>query len=742
MSPLLGSVPGKKCETCGLSDVREVSYVPRYRYNPINGHEQPPDCCYGHYGHIDLGCYFAHPLFKHELIEMFERICPSCQTIVNREVRVCLCGTPLAKGFFVDESGVFISKVKKGLKTSGTDSVVKTGTTYSIDHVRSSFLDCGLTGYSNMVIRYVLVSSIPSKSSFSTEWPPFGLNALKWLIQAVSDLKERMIVRSSLNQANRSEKKFDSLLLKDAKKVMNCLNRMMGITKGSEGILKELSGKDGILRSMSHGKRVDMSCRYVIVGDPSIDPRYVLIPKSATKYIKRKVLAQKSNFGELVDLASRGRLFQIVPLGTKAFEISPWQIHLGNVYARDVRDGDVVLLNRQPTLSMTSVMSVRVKVRTDDVKTMSINPLIATVFGADFDGDEMNIYSLSGIQGSKSDRCMSLLSIESCVRKEHGRSSIAFVQDTIFALFMMTRRGDDGKFAETCSKQCYDSCKSAFWSYGYKVDKSSKKTEIKCLPCLYGRELYSVSLFLICLPSGLFNRFESIENVPVIDKKKLRPLLDEVYLYGGGDAVCEFAQKVQIASSVWLLQRGCSVEFRLPNAEIREEEAKRILEPQREISRLRNNSEVASKASMKGTDIAYMIESGSKGSVVNLAQMVSSLGQQYVSGSRPEALEFNLPSRPYRLTSTSSLSGALVHDSGISLKQRGYCYSSYSSGLSAQEFVFHQMAAREGVINTSVTTSETGYLSRRGSIMTSTVSERNAVTVARGRGKKLYYIGG
>ena len=42
-----------------------------------------------------------------------------------------------------------------------------------------------------------------------------------------------------------------------------------------------------------------------------------------------------------------------------------------------------------------------------------------------------------------------------------------------------------------------------------------------------------------------------------------------------------------------------------------------------------------------------------------------------------------------------------------------FCHDSYSKGLNPEEFFGHQMAAREGVVSTGVSTADTGYINRR-----------------------------
>jgi DNA-directed RNA polymerase II subunit RPB1 len=92
---------------------------------------------------------------------------------------------------------------------------------------------------------------------------------------------------------------------------------------------------------------------------------------------------------------------------------------------------------------------------------------------------------------------------------------------------------------------------------------------------------------------------------------------------------------------------------------------------------------------------------GAKGNYLNMSQMIGMLGQQNVNNRRiPGALYRNrtLPMFAY---------GDRGMDAG------GFVANSFSSGLNPHEFFFHAMAGREGLVDTAVKTSESGYIQRR-----------------------------
>jgi DNA-directed RNA polymerase II subunit RPB1 len=95
-----------------------------------------------------------------------------------------------------------------------------------------------------------------------------------------------------------------------------------------------------------------------------------------------------------------------------------------------------------------------------------------------------------------------------------------------------------------------------------------------------------------------------------------------------------------------------------------------------------------------------MVQSGSKGKPTNVAQMIACVGQQNVDGKR---VAYGFTDR--------TLPHYCKYDDGP--EARGFVGNSFISGLTPQEMFFHAMGGREGLIDTAVKTSETGYLQRK-----------------------------
>ena len=112
------------------------------------------------------------------------------------------------------------------------------------------------------------------------------------------------------------------------------------------------------------------------------------------------------------------------------------------------------------------------------------------------------------------------------------------------------------------------------------------------------------------------------------------------------------------------------------------------------------SGKIGLKSLDKDNRFVIMVNAGSKGSDLNISQMISCLGQQNVDGKR---IPYGFENRTLpHFTKYDDSPGA-----------RGFVESSYINGLTPQELFFHAMGGRVGLIDTAVKTSTTGYIQRR-----------------------------
>ena len=98
-------------------------------------------------------------------------------------------------------------------------------------------------------------------------------------------------------------------------------------------------------------------------------------------------------------------------------------------------------------------------------------------------------------------------------------------------------------------------------------------------------------------------------------------------------------------------------------------------------------------------NFSMMVLTGAKGSAVNQSQISCFLGQQALEGQRVPMMVSGKSLPSFRANDMSARAGGFVRDR-------------FLTGIKPQEFYFHCMAGREGLVDTAVKTSRSGYLQR------------------------------
>lgn len=164
--------------------------------------------------------------------------------------------------------------------------------------------------------------------------------------------------------------------------------------------------------------------------------------------------------------------------------------------------------------------------------------------------------------------------------------------------------------------------------------------------------------------------------------------MEKQSLVANGEKNCEGLIQ-QYKEGNLLLKAGCNLEQTLESY------------MNGELSKIRDKAgEILRKKLPKYNAPLIMAICGSKGSDINLCQMIALVGQQTVNGQRmPNGFfDRSLPHfEPYSKYPAS----------------KGFVKNSFYSGLTATEFFFHTCGGREGLVDTAVKTAETGYMQRR-----------------------------
>ncbi|TKR64374.1 hypothetical protein L596_024921 [Steinernema carpocapsae] len=171
-----------------------------------------------------------------------------------------------------------------------------------------------------------------------------------------------------------------------------------------KSIKQRLKGKEGRIRGNLMGKRVDFSARTVITADPNLPIDTVGVPKTIAQNLTFPEIVTPFNIDKLQELVNRGTdnypgaKYIIRENGSRVdlkYHPRASDLHLQPGYRveRHMRDGDIIVFNRQPTLHKMSMMGHRVKIL--PWSTFRMNLSVTTPYNADFDGDEMNLHPQS-----------------------------------------------------------------------------------------------------------------------------------------------------------------------------------------------------------------------------------------------------------------------------------------------------------------------------------------------------------
>ena len=483
--------------------------------------------------------------------------------------------------------------------------------------------------------------------------------------------------------------------------------------------------KTGRVRGNLMGKRVDFSARSVITPDANIDLDELGVPEE---------IAVNLTFPEIVNVFNRDRLTAYVRNGPDKHPgaksvflkqdsrvvnlrfVSPDTIDLreGDIVHRHLIDGDAVLFNRQPSLHKASMMAHRVRVL--PYSTFRLNVSATRPYNADFDGDEMNMHVPQSIASATELRYLASL-LRNIISPRTNSPIIQLFQDTMTGVFRISQPGVS--VPEVIAMNMLARLKRPFTR--------------KNMPWT-GAELISTAFPMLSIKGNI-----TIENGQltkgIMKKSDCSHLIHVVYNDFGPDRCGQLINDIQSVVTQFNLFTGFSVGTAdlIANLETQQFVADKLNEGRAAVSTILSAvhggifanisgssdgeeledrissalkdvaakiNEAVVKSLPKDNAIVQMVDSGSKGSAQNITQMVGTLGQQLIEGRR---VQYTLQDR--------TLPHFARYDDGV--ESRGFVQNSFVGGLLPAEFFFHAQAGREGLIDTAVKTSDTGYIQRR-----------------------------
>ena len=216
-------------------------------------------------------------------------------------------------------------------------------------------------------------------------------------------------------------------------------------------LTQRLKGKEGRFRSNLSGKRVNFSARTVISPDPNISINEVGVPEMIAKEVTVPVYVNEWNIEEMKKYIKNGSNIhpganyvirkdgrKIRIRNEETIELVLEQLEPGFIVERHLKDGDMVLFNRQPSLHRMSMMAHEVRVL--PYKTFRLNLCVCPPYNADFDGDEMNMHVFQTDESRA--EAKSLMRVqEHILSPRFGGPIIGAIHDHISGAYLLTRDG-------------------------------------------------------------------------------------------------------------------------------------------------------------------------------------------------------------------------------------------------------------------------------------------------------------
>lgn len=516
-------------------------------------------------------------------------------------------------------------------------------------------------------------------------------------------------------------------------------------------LTQRLKTKEGRFRGNLAGKRVNFSARTVISPDPMIDIDEVGVPEEIVRELTLPVRVNPENKEELIEIVKRGPkhtkganyVIRTDGRRKKITELSKddiaEELDIGYIVERHIKDGDMVLFNRQPSLHRMSIMAHRIKVM--PYKTFRLNVSVCPPYNADFDGDEMNLH-LPQTEEAQSE-ARSLMIVHKNIRSPRFSGPIIGAhRDYISGLYYLTN--GEKKFSRKQAVQIIRSIDtdldipgkktltgkeifSIFLPKGLNMEHKTKSCT-GCKKCL--KEDCKDDAYVVIEDGKLVSGTIDVASVGAFSGK----IIDKIEKDYGSEIAKKFIYDITKLSieSLMIPAFSISISDQDLSEEARDEISKIIKNVRKDvdnfiedyekgeikilpgrtakesleshIKRRLNKSidevEDVIEEHIKDNFTVMMAKSGSRGSLVNLVQTAAMVGQEMAMGERIERGYHNRTFPHFK-------------KGDISLESRGFVGRGFRDGLTPFEFFFDAINSRESLMDKSLKTRHSGYMERR-----------------------------
>ena len=335
-------------------------------------------------------------------------------------------------------------------------------------------------------------------------------------------------------------------------------------------ILEKMAKKEGLIRGNILGKRIDFSGRAVITPDPSLSLDECKLPYFMVLEMFKLPIAKR-----IIQLGKFKLLNKAIDFVDKCIELKKPDLFK---VAKEVVEGQVCILNRQPSLHKLGMLGFKIKLTSDQV--IKIHPLVCPPFNADFDGDQMAVYI--PVTEDAKDEIVEKISVANNLNSPSNENlTTTPSQDVILGIYFLTTGVFDGQLDDDTG-------------------------------------------------ADIFNRTLP-DDYPYIDEpvneKKLLDILNDIKDHYPSDVVIKTLDKIKAVGFTYATLFGCTMSLENFQSDALNKLRDTIYEKDTVRKQLvASANKGITKALRENFDYAYMIESGARGSWDQVKQIIMTRG--------------------------------------------------------------------------------------------------------------------
>lgn len=759
--------------------------------------------CPGHLGEITLNQAFVHPLFRDYLVKVLSCVCNTCSEILIKEEQLIQQGIDKLSGKsrlsaiydIAKEDRVMCRNKKCKFKLQYKQNQQPTPENYRIKYrlargLNKEYKDQDI----NETIR--IVSTISEKDAqllgfkngahpkdmIMRSMPVIPPVARPYTVRDGEVKEDHLttaydeIIRDNYKYAlvenpSRKENIERDLYFHISHFIDNSDNKYCrSLNEKIHGIKQRIGKKEGLIRTNIMGKRVNFCGRSVLGPCSELKFGEVAVPDVMSKVLTVPIKVHEKNLAYAKKLWDDRKVaaFYLVSDGQKDNRCRVIEKHYTNLFngqkitpkvgytlERYMTDGDVVLVNRQPTLYKYSMIGNFVKLMPR--KTIGIHMTETEMRNADFDGDEVNIHVIQSLDARV--EAMTFANVQDNIPNALRNSAmIGMFYNSLSSAYIMTRE------PETSAKIIAE-----FPNYPkHEVERLSSSLNLtptqvaqahsilsykEDLPTLAKRlakhkidPLSGHALFSSILPANFEYSKGSVlitDGVLVkgrISKDHIKTGKDTIQMsiwkWYGRDRACAFITDCVYLTDWFINQYGLTVGFDdiCPSGKLLEDITIEKLKVMNELnnailtigpekpemtqvareyreqtivgrlasSKMAINSTIASVKLSPENPLNIMAKSGAKGKEENTVNILGMIGQQIVYDKRPVAkISDGMRCLPY------------FEYKSENIRSRGFIPESYLEGVSPSAMYFISESARQGGVSIAVNTGKSGSLYRK-----------------------------